>query len=423
MLVALLLLSVGVSVWRRKHAKSYQFGSLLALWLFPLAAAVPGHWWRFLLVWSCFSAVTGYLLRRVLTERPLQRDTPGLMYRYFSTVYHACSVSAVVSYGTFMAVMICFPPDRRPGVVVDVLIDVVFSALAYSIYFGVLIRDVAEIAAENVSAALGYLKKNDDDANAEAPPGMCALCGVYLPGWEEATGGVASRIGGSRASGSTGERAAGRDGTASSEAADPEGSGLGGDSEEEEEDVYAAEGDRSWGSGGGGSHHGSAFEEGSAAFFGAAPGRYFSRRALPQWMGGGGAAPKRHRISAVRTAAGEVFQLPCRHTFHSLCIKGWVLIGKRNSCPCCCERVELSSLTGKTILGRPSLLWAQMLSLVRYLVVWLPLLIAVTRFLLYEAGVKLPTPPIATNDAGAANASLLSPPSMPPLSNLPTADG
>ena len=105
----------------------------------------------------------------------------------------------------------------------------------------------------------------------------------------------------------------------------------------------------------------------------------------------------------------EVFTLPCAHAFHARCIKGWVLIGKKNSCPCCCARVELASITGATMLARPSLLWAQMLSLARYLVVWLPLLVAATRFILFEAGVVMPTPHVH-NATGAPLPAALSQP-------------
>jgi hypothetical protein len=122
-------------------------------------------------------------------------------------LYSACSAAALAAYAAFIALVLLAPHGHARGAphtpapagsASALLLDIVFTALTYSVYFGVLVRDTAEIAAENVSAALGYYKKDDDDgAAAEPPPGMCALCGVYLPGWEATGGGgTANRVGG-----------------------------------------------------------------------------------------------------------------------------------------------------------------------------------------------------------------------------------
>lgn len=94
------------------------------------------------------------------------------------------------------------------------------------------------------------------------------------------------------------------------------------------------------------------------------------------------------RVAAV--GGGEqIFKLPCNHTFHHLCIKGWVLVGKKNSCPCCNQRVDLGLIAGRTIWGKPGVLWAHLLSAVRWMVVWIPLLFFLVRFVMYETGTDL----------------------------------
>ena len=153
LLLALLLVGAGAAAWRARAPRSYGLASLLALWLFPLAAALPGHWWRFLSVWTAFSLLAAVVLRRVLFERPLRPDTPGFMYAVFSGLYAAAAATAVLAYVAFMFVVVLLPA-RRPGggapppPLSAAIADAVVAALGYSVYFGVLVRDTAEIAAE-----------------------------------------------------------------------------------------------------------------------------------------------------------------------------------------------------------------------------------------------------------------------------------
>ena len=37
-------------------------------------------------------------------------------------------------------------------------------------------------------------------------------------------------------------------------------------------------------------------------------------------------------------------QLTCKHLFHTSCIRGWTLVGKKDSCPVCMEKVDLRSV-------------------------------------------------------------------------------
>uniref|UniRef100_A0A803XWS5 RING-type domain-containing protein n=1 Tax=Meleagris gallopavo TaxID=9103 RepID=A0A803XWS5_MELGA len=34
-------------------------------------------------------------------------------------------------------------------------------------------------------------------------------------------------------------------------------------------------------------------------------------------------------------------QLSCNHMFHGLCICGWCRVGKKQTCPCCVEKLDL----------------------------------------------------------------------------------
>ncbi|KAG8460908.1 hypothetical protein KFE25_010659 [Diacronema lutheri] len=67
-----------------------------------------------------------------------------------------------------------------------------------------------------------------------------------------------------------------------------------------------------------------------------------------------------------------IVTLECGHRYHEQCIRGWTLIGKKDTCAYCCERVELKQVFP---WERHSLLWLQLLDAIRYLIVWNPIII------------------------------------------------
>lgn len=69
-------------------------------------------------------------------------------------------------------------------------------------------------------------------------------------------------------------------------------------------------------------------------------------------------------------ASERTVQLQCKHNFHEFCIRGWTLVGKKDMCPCCMEKVDLKALYADKPWETTNLLWIQLLDLVRYLVVW-----------------------------------------------------
>jgi len=87
--------------------------------------------------------------------------------------------------------------------------------------------------------------------------------------------------------------------------------------------------------------------------------------------------------------------LNCQHLFHSWCIRGWTIVGKKDVCPICCEKVDLSS-TFVNPWERQSILWGNILDAVRYLIVWNPLILLIINFIL-TAVVESPTTPHQTH--------------------------
>lgn len=46
----------------------------------------------------------------------------------------------------------------------------------------------------------------------------------------------------------------------------------------------------------------------------------------------------------LQSAAEPVRQLACKHSFHELCIRGWTIVGKKDVCPVCLEKVDMRDL-------------------------------------------------------------------------------
>ena len=38
------------------------------------------------------------------------------------------------------------------------------------------------------------------------------------------------------------------------------------------------------------------------------------------------------------------FTLPCGHVYHETCIRGWAIVGKKDSCPYCKEKVRIKDI-------------------------------------------------------------------------------
>lgn len=68
-------------------------------------------------------------------------------------------------------------------------------------------------------------------------------------------------------------------------------------------------------------------------------------------------------------------KLDCKHSFHNGCIRGWVLIGKKDCCPYCKEKVDTTAFSrGSNPWDVTQKLYIDLLDAVRYLIVWNPIL-------------------------------------------------
>lgn len=64
-------------------------------------------------------------------------------------------------------------------------------------------------------------------------------------------------------------------------------------------------------------------------------------------------------------------KLTCEHVFHEFCIRGWCIVGKKQVCPFCKERVDLQHMLTSP-WEKQDLLFSHFLDGVRYLIAWQP---------------------------------------------------
>ncbi|CAI4222282.1 unnamed protein product [Auanema sp. JU1783] len=83
----------------------------------------------------------------------------------------------------------------------------------------------------------------------------------------------------------------------------------------------------------------------------------------------------------------KTHKLSCGHTFHEFCIRGWVVVGKQQTCPYCKEKVDLKRMF-KNPWEKPHLFYGQLLDWIRYLVCWQPLIVTGVQYLTNFLGLE-----------------------------------
>lgn len=364
---------------KKHYPRGYSISSLIGLWLMPLGFSIMSSWYRFLCCWILFSLLALYFLY-IIRYQPLSLKTPRYVYLWLDITYRSC-LSVASFTGSIILVLIFVPllTTFIPTFVLELLV----SGLTYSIYFGVLIRDIGEVIAEimvtNVSKLKLYQKnsKDDDDDNDKDSSSFinkrhngenCALCGEYLriigegtiveeiqeTGITEVSQPILLRA----ANGSLIMIQPGTPIAAQVEAA----------LRQQQQ------------------------SSSSSTVLSSTPGRTVPRPS-PNRHGNNSSNDNddEQKIHKFTGHDGRIlFQLQCKHVFHEDCIKGWCVIGKKDTCPSCAERVDLRILLKTSaVWGPPSLLWSRLLDMVRYLVVWNPLAFLILQLVFWEAGVPM----------------------------------
>ncbi|KAL2080403.1 hypothetical protein ACEWY4_024196 [Coilia grayii] len=83
----------------------------------------------------------------------------------------------------------------------------------------------------------------------------------------------------------------------------------------------------------------------------------------------------------------NTYRLSCEHVFHEFCIRGWCIVGKKQTCPYCNEKVDLKRMFSNP-WERPHVMYGQLLDWLRYLVAWQPVIIGLVQAINYFLGLE-----------------------------------
>ena len=72
----------------------------------------------------------------------------------------------------------------------------------------------------------------------------------------------------------------------------------------------------------------------------------------------------------------------CARRLHEFCLRGWVIVGAKDSCPFCASKVVLKDIVGSSPWDPQSTAFLNVLDAVRYMIVWYPALMMLLQFLI-----------------------------------------
>ena len=270
------------------------------------------------------------IARVAFLEKPLRPSTPRAVFIWFLAAHKLSVAAGVAGYAALVLSMFL----AAFGLPAPLLSDGAgLTLLWYGLYFGVLGRDAAEVAADRTAATLGAGTKL---ASSVRQCGLC--CGDLVDGLEELVPVALA--------------------PAPPAAARPA------------PDAF---------------YRNTFGEKAAAAPLPTPP---MATSSSPSSSSSSSPSSSSQPILAARGGVGDAtVQLACKHLFHGTCVRGWCVVGTKDTCPCCREKVDLRAV----FAGRPwetrNLSWLQMLDMLRYLVVWNPLILGVLSVALRMMGV------------------------------------
>ncbi len=83
----------------------------------------------------------------------------------------------------------------------------------------------------------------------------------------------------------------------------------------------------------------------------------------------------------------NTYRLTCSHEYHEFCIRGWCIVGKKQTCPYCHEKVDLRRMFPNP-WERPHMMYGQLLDWLRWLLCWQPIILVLVQGINWALGLE-----------------------------------
>ncbi|OAF69053.1 hypothetical protein A3Q56_03199, partial [Intoshia linei] len=172
----ILLFQYFIHKWKTTNFKSYQFVTLIVMYVIPLLISIRMFFIRFIFISSLYFLGNIYIIYKAL-QKPIDRNSPRLVYKWFIFLYSACYHIGIISYAIIIFSMlgITYLVHVDPANGIDLGILGVF----YAVYFGIVSRDIADICTNKMAVNIGYISEDSIPAR-ELKKNICSLCSNEL---------------------------------------------------------------------------------------------------------------------------------------------------------------------------------------------------------------------------------------------------
>lgn len=289
--------------WRSKSPKTYNLCTLVLLWIVPVFFSIQYGWTRFLVCWAIFTLINFAILRKSVMKPKISPETPRFVYRAFLFMFRVSLTVGTIGYLCFLFTMLGF--NMMFLIQPEIAFDFSFLCLWYGFYFGVVVRDLADLVSTSIAKKVGYFQDDSGTGkeikerliSRQLAPNICAICGQ----------------------------------------------GMRPPSPKEQ---------------------------------------------VKNLLFDNSNADHSHPINS-RTLDGEedTHTLSCGHTFHEYCVRGWIILGKKQTCPYCSEKVNTKALTAHP-WEKYNHMYAQLLEWIRYLVAWQPVILMLVHGVTWLLGLE-----------------------------------
>lgn len=161
-----------LTLLKRWRPRSYHLFTLIAIWIIPLGLSITSFNIVNIdfLIWLVFSCRT-FLVINLSLEKPIQGTTSILVYKWFLLSHKISFFIGIFGFITMMSTFLGL--NLMFGLVVGL------ACVFYSLYYGIISRDFAEICTEKMAANIGYYK-SEGIPERHLEKEICAVCGLKL---------------------------------------------------------------------------------------------------------------------------------------------------------------------------------------------------------------------------------------------------